>query len=372
MDARWTHWTRLDTGRPHDEFHPVAAFPQRDGQVVTLCADPGGTVHGFTWSDGVEPEPTSTAVLWHTPEMRALHLVNRYQTGTLDAFGIDTSTRQPWVRRQRSDQSWPDEWTQLSFMAVEPVAFVTAANGLGPAQSSPAGAELPPVYLVNLFIVTETGHIWNVQESTEAEWSAPAVQELFSEANRLTMLSAVTHDDMRMHLIGIGPDHRIWRTCEVEPGGPWTGQWSELYTDQNRLTWVSAAINAEGRLEVFGVAPSGRLWHTWELEPGGGWNGDWVEFRTDGHPIEQLAVFRRQDGRLSLFGFPGGLFRQDGIVWHTWQTNDHGHWNGAWVAPPKSAIPVGVVAVTPNEHSSFDAFAIDDDGGVWRSRQRWS
>lgn len=47
----------------------------------------------------------------------------------------------------------------------------------------------------------------------------------------------------------------------------------ELYTVADHLRELRVVSNQDGRLEVFGTSDDDRIWHTWQVDPGGNWNG---------------------------------------------------------------------------------------------------
>src|SRR5678815_3167371 len=100
----------------------------------------------------------------------------------------------------------------------------------------------------------------------------------------------------------------------MQPSGPWSGSWALLYSTGNLPFTFDIGQNADGRLEAIGIGASGSIFHTWQTQANGSWNGSWQSFNAGDH-LYSIDVARNADGRLEAM-----TIGANGGVLHSWET----------------------------------------------------
>lgn len=141
------------------------------------------------------------------------------------------------------------------------------------------------------------------------------------------------------------------------------GAWKRLYkeSDSFHLVWVAA--NADGRLMAFGAGSGDQLFRTIQKKPNGEWDGEWLPFK-NGETVKKLAHTRNIDGRLEVI-----RIASDSRVFHATQFSPNSKVFNTWQELYSSTDKRVSIAVEANLDGRLEAFAVGEDGLVWRTQQ---
>lgn len=172
------------------------------------------------------------------------------------------------------------------------------------------------------------------------------------------------------HQAGTGNNKRMFN-------GPGQGIINPSLVDEVEYGWgngwgnstISTAngpvnFNVDGRMEMVGVKTNGNVYHQY-ITDSGSWSG-WAPLGS-GFTARQVGgcMGRNSDGRLEAFV----IGASDGAVYHMWQTNAGGSWNGGWnLLSGFSAAKSGCTVISDSA-GYLNVFVLGSDNRIWTTHQ---
>jgi len=229
--------------------------------------------------------------------------------GRLEAFGLGSNNTVWHTRQAVASGDWDGSWQLLHTdqSADQRTQLTVARNSDG---------------RLELFGLSSDKRIWHTLQTAPNDVWDDGWQELYSSNDKLKTITVAQNADGRLQLLGVGTDDRVWHTFQTAPNGNWVGNWQPIAAGKMSNVWVG--INVDGRLEAFAVSSDDKVWNMAQVTPGGNWAGTWAPFYGD-DKVRSLAVGRNLNGQLEVVGVG-----PDQRVWRTWQTAKNGPWLGHW------------------------------------------
>ncbi|MBV8906280.1 MAG: hypothetical protein JOZ22_21795 [Acidobacteriia bacterium] len=138
----------------------------------------------------------------------------------------------------------------------------------------------------------------------------------------------------------------------------WSG-WANLDDRIQSRGGAAVVQNLDNTLEVFVPSTTGHVYHNWQINPGGAWNG-WSDLGGSG--ITNLITAANGDGSLSVFGIGA-----NGEVWYASESAPGIGWS-SWSDLSGVSIQPGFVA-GKNLDGRLEVFGVDGRFTVWHNYQ---
>ncbi|MFL6673966.1 MAG: hypothetical protein ACJ8LG_11830 [Massilia sp.] len=173
---------------------------------------------------------------------------------------------------------------------------------------------------------------------------------------------AASTDGKRLHVCGLGLDHKIWRGLSLDAGASWTLAWAPIGSG----TFVSspaAAVSADGmHLHVFGRGMDGRIWRAYSPDSGQSWPVAWVPIGTGVFNSAPAAAVS-DDGK-SLHVFARGM---DNRIWRAFSSSGGSQWNLAWAPIGAGTFLSDPAAALSGDGQHLHVFGRGLDNRMWRA-----
>ncbi len=196
---------------------------------------------------------------------------------------------------------------------------------------------------------------------TAAVWTGP-----WADLPDGTFLSApavaASNDGKRLHVFGVGLDHKIWRGFSPDGGATWSLAWAPIGSG----TFVSspaAAVSADGmHLHVFGRGTDGRMWHAHSPDGGLSWPVAWLPIGSATFNSAPAAAIS-DDGK-SLHVFGRGT---DNRIWRAFSADGGSHWDLAWAPIGAGTFMSDPAAALSGDGHHLHVFGRGADNRMWRA-----
>jgi hypothetical protein len=271
--------------------------------------------------------------------------------GHLEIFRTDKDNRVFHSRQTTANQGGFGSWRELYSPTDKRISIAAETNLDGRLEA---------------FAVAEDGVVWRTAQTSFGNWSNRWIL-----AGRLDLILRdvwmARNADGILEVIALANDNTVWHTSQNAPGGIWPQAWDPLYSSADHLTTLNIGRNANGTLEVIGVSDvDGTIWRTRQTSPGN-WSRQWNQIFQPTNTLSELSVTTNSQGWLELVGVSS-----DERVFHGWQTTPGGNFNSA-LQEIEARNGRRSVAVAPNVDGSIEILGIRHPVGFgpatsWRMR----
>lgn len=265
--------------------------------------------------------------------------------GRLEVFarGLDHAIWHIW--QVTPGGGWADGWSSLGGNLVT-----------GPSIATRRGGSL------EVFGTGPDGGVWHTWQVTPGgPWVTSGWATLGGWAKG--QIAVISHypDEDRREVYSLGLDSGIWRTRELQPGGPWVNGWDtlggKLASTPVPCSTIATTDPIRDSMHVFAVGLDSAILHTWELQPGGPWFDGWDSL--GGKLTSAPAVTTTGNNQLAVFARG-----TDRSIYRKWQAAPGGPWQG-WNSLGGSLVGDPVLVV--NDDDRQEVFAYGPDNAIWHT-----
>ena len=171
--------------------------------------------------------------------------------------------------------------------------------------------------------------------------------------------------DGRMELFYVGLDDVLYHNWQLVPNGKWSGEHPLGPAEPRKAKQVAAGQSADGRIEVFYVGLDDGLYHNWQQAPNHQWSGEFPLGSQGLCKAKQVVAAKNADGRIEIFY--AGL--EDNVLYHNWQVEPNGKWNGACPVDPERLSKAKQIAVGNNADGRLEILYVGLDDVLYHNRQ---
>lgn len=301
---------------------------QRAAQVVPAAARPQVAVRPTAGAAKPRRPASKTGWSWFGGPYQQFVPV-RHADRRLEVFACDEGDVL-WYRGQDEPGGAWGEWQQKC-TGVRAMAATSDGKGR-----------------LSLFTLAPNGTVWQLPQTVPSgEWG-----EWVGLGGDAAQVAAACRKDGKIVVVTLDGAGRLRCIEQSRAGGSW-GEWYDLRAGE--YTAIAAVRAGTGDVEVFALDGEGHLWSSTQRGAGREWDS-WTDL-TGGAVAGGFAVTLGYERLLELVvAMPGGS-----LHWVEEQApaRDWGEWDdlgGEFTAP----------AVLYRRDESFEVYAVDPDGAVWR------